>query len=345
MTKHPYISFVVTSRNDNHGGDMTRRMSLFMNGLIHQTKKYKVAVELVFVEWNPPEDRPLLHEVLPRPSAEHPYFQVRYVVVPPAIHQSYRFADVLPLYQMIAKNVGIRRAKGKFVLCTNVDLLFSDGLFAFFAQKKLQNDCFYRANRCDIPAVIDINWSYSEQMTYAEDNIIQRLGKIDYYTHLSHAHPLLTKYRWLARPLDRAVGVKRKVFNNPTEMDLWNLDTYACGDFTLMSKEAWLDIQGYPELDMYSIHIDSLGLIAAAALGYKQVVLKEEQCAYHIYHENGWESMTAIEKLRFLNKRPGIGWDVVDQAGQYILKHKCRYDFNDENWGFNNVDLQEIAIN
>ncbi len=63
------LSIVVVSRNDNHGGDMTRRMRLFVNGLIHQCNKFNLQAELIFVEWNPPKGRPLLSEILPKAKA------------------------------------------------------------------------------------------------------------------------------------------------------------------------------------------------------------------------------------------------------------------------------------
>ena len=49
---------------------------------------------------------------------------------PSVLHRRLKYADRLPLFQMIAKNVGIRRAKGQFVLATNIDILFSDELIA-----------------------------------------------------------------------------------------------------------------------------------------------------------------------------------------------------------------------
>jgi hypothetical protein len=59
---------------------------------------------------------------------------VRFIQVPPEIHRKFRHADHLPLYQMIAKNVGIRRARGRFILVTNIDILFSDELVSFLAK-------------------------------------------------------------------------------------------------------------------------------------------------------------------------------------------------------------------
>ncbi len=322
---------------------MLKRMRIFMNGLIYQTKKHRLPIELIFVEWNPPTNAPLLHTLLPKPEPEHGFMQVKYVIVPPQIHQTYRFAAQMPLYQMIAKNVGIRRAIAPFILCTNVDLLFSDALFALIARQNLDPNCFYRANRCDIPNTIEESQTVAEQLDFAQNNILSRAGLCHYYPHLANAHPLLIKNKWVAKYVNYLVGLKRKWFNNPSQINLWMLDTDACGDFTLMSAQAWHAIQGYPELDLYSIHIDSMGLIAAAAAGYKQVVLPQDACTYHIYHLSGWASMTPLEKLHFLHQKPGIGWDIVSQCAQQLLNNpNMGYGINKPDWGFANHNLRVI---
>src|SRR5258705_13211541 len=127
MNQSPKLSIVVTSRNDNHGGEMLKRMTIFMKGLLYQTKKFQLPVELLFIEWNPTIEQPLLNEVLPKPRPSD-YLTVRYIVVPARIHMRYKMGAEIPLFQMIAKNIGIRRAKSDYILCSNVDLLFSDEL-------------------------------------------------------------------------------------------------------------------------------------------------------------------------------------------------------------------------
>jgi len=52
----PFLSVVATSRNDNHGGDIDRRMQLCLAGLAAQANRHELPVELVLVEWNPPPD-------------------------------------------------------------------------------------------------------------------------------------------------------------------------------------------------------------------------------------------------------------------------------------------------
>src|SRR6266508_1631698 len=99
----PYLSLVVTARNDDHGGNLLGRMQAFVSGWIEQARRHQIPSELIVVEWNPPDGR-------------------------------YDHAKALPLYQMIAKNVGIRRARGRFILATNIDILISSELAVFIAR-------------------------------------------------------------------------------------------------------------------------------------------------------------------------------------------------------------------
>ena len=109
----PYLSLVVTARNDDHGGNLLGRMQAFVSGWIEQARRYNIPSELIIVEWNPPAGRPGLIDALQWPDDLGPTV-VRFVEVPPEVHGVYDHAKALPLYQMIAKNVGIRRARGRF---------------------------------------------------------------------------------------------------------------------------------------------------------------------------------------------------------------------------------------
>ena len=141
-----YLSIVATTRNDNHGGDLLKRTAAFVTGIYDQSMRWNCPVELLLVEWNPPVGAQLLHEVLPKPPKGCDV-TLRYVIVPKEVHDTYKNAQNIPLYQMIAKNIGIKKSEAKFILCTNIDILFSDDCFKFFAEKKLREGSYYRANR------------------------------------------------------------------------------------------------------------------------------------------------------------------------------------------------------
>lgn len=148
--KRPYLSVIVTSRNDDHGGNLTKRMQYFVDGWLYQAKKFNLACELIIVEWNPPDDRPRLAEQLDWPDDTGPC-DVRIIEVPKRVHHRYQGADALPLFQFIAKNAAIRRARGKYMLCTNIDILFSDEMMEFLAKQELRPDRIYRNDRYDVP--------------------------------------------------------------------------------------------------------------------------------------------------------------------------------------------------
>jgi hypothetical protein len=71
-TKAPYLSLVATARNDNHGGNLLRRMQIFVDAWINQAKRHNLPCELILVEWNPPPDKPKLAEALRWPADTGP---------------------------------------------------------------------------------------------------------------------------------------------------------------------------------------------------------------------------------------------------------------------------------
>jgi hypothetical protein len=304
-----------------------------VNGLIAQTNRHKLPVELIMVEWNPPEDQPLLHMVLPKPT-EGDFLSLRYVIVPNSIHQRYRRANDIPLFQMIAKNVGIRRARGEFILCTNVDLLFSDPLFRILAAGNLRRDTFYRANRCDVPDGINAEWKLEKQLTWCANNIVRRLGMDARLKNINLEQMGLGDKAFYKKWIFDKVAMGMQILWSPEKRKYYQIDSYACGDFTLMAREAWMDIWGYYELDLYSIHIDTLGLISAASLGYRQHIFPREACAYHIDHSAGWSAMAPLEKIRFLEARPGLDYGLVYETAMLALRKKERLPINSSSWGF-----------
>jgi hypothetical protein len=243
---------------------------------------------------------------------------------------------------MIAKNVGIRRARSPFVLCTNVDLLFSDKLIEFIASKQLKENHFYRANRCDIPSSISESMSVEEQLTFSEANIIKRLGKNKKSHVFKNSDGILFKHKLLKPLLPIAAVLKKTIFSQENLL-IASLDFDACGDFTLMSKKNWEEIAGYVELEMYSLHIDSMAIFSAIAKSKKQVILEQDLCTYHIAHTGGWEITDPIEKLRFFEKFPCLDWWSVWEAGTKIVKEKGDFKINGNSWGLYQYDLEDIS--
>jgi hypothetical protein len=176
LTVEPYLSVVATSRNDDHGGSLLGRMQAFVSGWIEQCQRHQLAAELVLVEWNPPADRAPLAEALRWPTETGPC-DVRVVTVPPGLHRRYAHSGELPLFQMIGKNVGIRRSRAPFVLATNVDILFNDELVSFLASQRLEKGSLYRIDRSDAPADVADIVGISAQLESCRARILRVNGR------------------------------------------------------------------------------------------------------------------------------------------------------------------------
>jgi hypothetical protein len=147
-------------------------MQIFVDAFINQCRRHQVPAELILVEWNPPEGQPKLAEALAWPAITHPC-EVRIIEVGPELHRRYRHAAALPLYQMIAKNAGIRRARGEFILATNIDVILSDELMHFIASRRLQKGRLYRVDRTDVGAEVPADGTLDEQLKYCRSHIIR----------------------------------------------------------------------------------------------------------------------------------------------------------------------------
>jgi hypothetical protein len=143
-----------------------------VRALAAQAIRHAVPVELILVEWNPPPERPLLRRDLKIREAP-PFFTCRVITVPPDAHSRYQHAKSLPLYQMIAKNVGIRRASGEFILGTNIDLVFSDELMQFLSSRILDDRHMYRIDRTDVDSGVPIDSPVADQLEYCRQHRIR----------------------------------------------------------------------------------------------------------------------------------------------------------------------------
>ena len=167
---NPFLSVVVVSRNDNHGGDLTKRTQIFINSLFGQADKHEIPMELVFVEWNPPEDKPPVIEAFVWPQSK--FCGLKIITVPLEEHKKISHSDMLPLFQMIGKNVGIRNSSGKYILVTNIDVILSDEICTFI-KNNLKKEVIYRCDRWDIDKEIPITNNMNEILEYCKNHIIR----------------------------------------------------------------------------------------------------------------------------------------------------------------------------
>jgi hypothetical protein len=119
-----------------------------------------------------------------------------------------------------------------------------------------------------------------------------------------------------------------------------------CGDFTLLHRDAWFDLRGYPEFDCFSMNIDSVLCLAAHNAGYHERFLPDPMRTYHVEHGTGWtpESQEALyERIR----EKGIPW--LDASEVFGWADRMRYWkspflFNLDSWGMRDECFRETVI-
>jgi hypothetical protein len=434
----PQLSIVAVSRNDDHGGNMLGRMQYFVDGFIAQCRRHRLNAELILVEWNPPPDRPPLEDALAWP-AEFGSAEVRIVTVRPEIHARFDHSAELPLFQMIGKNVGIRRARGQYVLATNIDILLDDDLVRYL-RDELRPGTMLRVDRYDVPAdlpkdrpfeqvLVDCrNRFYRVNTRYGIFDVAERLLRgmstgleaaimsfvcgipilairhckpdrgwgrtiagyiaiaVSIFSALiRHAVRIMIRYVRNVVPFTRlpirsyyllrrivvdiafflkrlfrlAGGALRSLtdfLGLATMTDSASLrfrrsrwlHTWACGDFTLLARDDWFRLRGYPEWPIYSWHIDSALMYAANSQGLREVALGTKYRIYHIDHSSGsgWSPQGAAQLFARLSMK-GIPYLSDDRLANWqwrVAEDPKSAIVNNEDWGLGDQNLKERYI-
>lgn len=252
-TGHPYLSIVGWTRNDGYTDDYVRRTNLAIGFLARQLDRHRIPSEIVIVEWNPPTDRPLLSEILALEGVNS-HVTVRFITVDGRYHQGAEGWQVRGMHGGNAANVGLRRARGRFVTPKAVDTFYSESLVQKIAKMELDDQSVYRCDRSDV--FPDATWLECPDESLLEalaQNVVQRHGRL---TH---------SIDWKIR----------------------DLHTNGCGDFMLMSAKTWHAIRGYQkDPTVLCLDADSIALHAAAAHGAREVCWQDDCTVLKVQHTN-----------------------------------------------------------
>ncbi len=369
----PVFSFVATSRNDDHGGDVLRRTQSFIRRLGEQALRHEVRCELVLVDWNPPQGRAPLADVLAWPAGSE-WFSARVITVPPALHRELAFSKRLAMFQMIAKNVGIRRARGAYMIATNIDIIFSDELFHWLKSGEMREGALYRSDRWDIPNEIQLEPDFDTLLARAHGEHIRR--NLSSGTHIRRDSEFINTYgnrfdhsvyypmegilMRLKAGIAKAPGLGRddllQSLDTIIKQDLPQLrrdffipvlHTNGCGDFTMMSRRDWFALRGYPEWQVFSWNIDSVIVYQAHYNGIAIEELDASRVHYHIEHDNGsgWTPEGAESLWSRLAER---GLPLIDYRQFYQIIYALQDNaeakrlsvYNDADWGFAERDIE-----
>lgn len=333
----PYLSVVVAARNDNYGGNFLSRLQTFADCLLEQLARHAADAEVIVVEWNPPAENPPLIDAVK--WNEESSGRVRIVQVPPALHHRLPNADRMPMFEYRAKNVGIRRARGEFVLATNPDLLFTDELIAYIASRGLKQQRFYRADRYDFKSVPPRRVARGQAADAAKRTVYQ-------VNIRESPRGLTVPVSWVSRQRVRLTGRwpgSHDGYSSASEDDCVvrlsdpvnsydGLHTNAAGDFILAAKKHWSDMRGFPEATDTYTHLDSYGVHQLHSLGLQQVVFKPPCMVLHADHPRSEQS-----------SRPRVDSSKWQDDLARLRRHEIGPALNDADWGFGRDELPECS--
>jgi hypothetical protein len=151
----------------------------------------------VFVEWRPVPERELIGDLLRQAFPEIAPRLTTYEI-DERYCAAFNQTPQLELHEFIAKNVGIRRAAGSYILTTSADTYLSGDIVNLIARRMLRPMTVYRATRVDLQLHLDrtnVNESaLSDPRNWATVNVL----KPPFLTHASGDFLLLDRFSFCA---------------------------------------------------------------------------------------------------------------------------------------------------
>ena len=351
MKSEPYLSVVVATRDDHHGGDPQARLRAALKVYKCQAESFRFPLEYIVVDWNSPAKSAGVFAQVKTWGLESDFLKIKVVEVPPAAHKKIDEAKI-PFYQMIAKNVGIRRAKGKFVLASNIDIFLNDYLFGFLTKKNLKTNRMYRSDRVDLSVEIMAKIRDGKLLIIPEKFITRKHTRLKSF--LKKDLPFLRKNVNLnygginsSVPWGRALKERARLWKKRLGFQGsagFPLHTNGCGDFTLLARSAWEALRGYPEFRAFSFHIDSIFCHQAHESGFFEYFLPEPLLHYHIDHSHGWTPETNEELIQRLRAKKIIFIEHQLDMLIQVCRRTARPIFNPDDWGLLGEVFSERSI-
>ena len=313
--ERPLVSFVFAVHDPEYGGNLLGRTQRHLDALIELANRNHLRAEIVIVEWNPRQDLAPFRESLRWPDDLGPVC-LRFLEVPAEIHDRLPNADRLPIFEYIAKNAGLRRSHGRFLLATNPDLFFSPALVRWLARAPLARGKFYRVDRRDVSEEIPTDLSLDHGVKFCEQ-------------HVAQVHAFFGSYR----PGD-AVGRRRVRAEYDRGAFNDGIHRNASGDFFLMDRQWWQRLRGYPELYTHA-HIDAILCWAASSAGLVQEILPSRCRLYHQpHHRTSHAGFPQTDWRPWLDRyREALSQDPSSTGRSMVV--------NSSDWGLANQVLRE----
>jgi len=244
------ISAIIVSRNDNYGGHLNERATYCFNSAIDTYD------EVIYVDWNSPTHS-LLYDIKDNINFKGNF--KHFVIPPKAAKQLTNFDPYAQICcEVLARNIGLRRAEGDWLVSTNIDIIHPRREELEETINKLDQNSFYTISRRAT------DWEQIKKFHNDEIPFDQWKSLRDYLIS----------------------GSEERHFEETTVTG----DDYSiincCGDFQISTKNIWNSVRGMEEDLIYSLYADTNVQKKAAMHGFGLKALYSP-ALFHIEHGKG----------------------------------------------------------
>jgi hypothetical protein len=244
------ISAVIISRNDNYGGNLLERSTYCLNSAIDTYD------EVFYIDWNSPTHS-LLYDIKDNLNFKG---NLKHIVISPEIASLLTNNDphAQVCCETLARNLGIRRAEGDWVISTNIDVIQPRRDHLEELIKNIDPKTFYTISRRPVE-LSDIKDFHGGEC------------KFNQWKELRDHLILNSEERHF----------EEKV-NNSDDYSIIN----CCGDFQIATKEIWNEIRGFEEDLIYVLYSDTNVQKKAVMHGFGLKAIYNP-ALFHINHGKG----------------------------------------------------------
>ena len=215
------ISAIIISRNDNYGGHLAERAIYAINSAIATYD------EVFYIDWNS-ETHSLLYDIKNDLQLNG---NLKHIVITPEIASILTNNDpqAQKCCEVLARNIGIRRATGDYIVSTNIDII--------------------HPKREDIETIIK----------NSDDNTFITLSRREMtWDIIKEFHGGELKYSEWDKLRDHIYinSEERKDEEKTMAGDDYSIIN-CCGDFQLASKHVWNTVKGFEEKMIYACYPDT----------------------------------------------------------------------------------------
>ena len=253
------ISVVLCGRNDNYGGHLKERFSYSINGFL------QVFDEVIYVDWNTdPGKKILTDEVEIKDRSKLKVIEVNHEKASEFIKDKYS----QKMCEVLARNIGIRRAKGDIIVSSNIDIIPFEREYLDIIIQRLQKGEMMTFTRNDIE-LSDIKKNCNPESL--------ELWKIPI---IFGAQPISTKIMSPYISINNEIIEKFPINNHLALSSIIS----GCGDFQMAYKETWYKIKGFEENLTKRLYNDS-GVQYKVIMSGGIVTACNFPPIYHLNHE------------------------------------------------------------